>query len=140
MKYMSIPESTLSQWSHHLSAKASKQAHVSVRDSLAAYEGVSEFKSEVFLQGSYKDGTNLPRDSDVDVVVRLPYQLKPGLVALSGERLQGDVDRMLWGTNRPESLGPRTHPEAAPRQSGQGREQLHLLLRRPAGRQPGGEG
>ena len=89
---MPIPESTLSQWSHHRSAKASKQAHVSVRDALAAYEGVSEFKPGVFLQGSYKNGTNLRRDSDVDVVVRLPYQLKPRLVTLSGERLQGDAD------------------------------------------------
>ena len=89
---MPIPESTLSQWSHHRSAKASKQAHVSVRDALAAYDGISEFKPYVFLQGSYKNGTNLRRDSDVDVVVRLPFQLKPRLVALSGQQLQGDAD------------------------------------------------
>ena len=89
---MPIPESTLSQWSHHRSAKASKQAHVSVRDALFAFEGVSGFKPDVFLQGSYKNGTNLRRDSDVDVVARLPFQLKPRLVALSGQQLQGDAD------------------------------------------------
>ncbi len=89
---MPIPESTLSQWSHHRSAKASKQAHVSVRDALAAYEGVSEFNPDVFLHGFYKNGTNLRRDSEVDVVVRLPYQLKPRLVALTGQQLQGDSD------------------------------------------------
>ena len=89
---MPIPESTLSQWSHHRSAKASKQAHTSVRDALAAYERLSTFKPDVFLQGSYKNGTNLRRDSDVDVVVRLPYQLKPRLVALTGQQLQGDAD------------------------------------------------
>ena len=89
---MAIPESTLSQWSHHRSAKASKQAHVSIRDALATYEGLSEFKPEVFLQGSYKNGTNLSRASDVDVVVRLPYQLKPRLVALTGQQLQRDAD------------------------------------------------
>ena len=92
---MPIPESTLSQWSHHRSAKASKQAHVSVRHALAAYEGVSEFNPFVFLQGSYKNGTNLRRDSDVDVVVRLPYQLKPRLVSLTGQQLQGDADLVV---------------------------------------------
>ena len=89
---MTIPASTLSQWSHHRSAKASKQAHVSIRDALAAYEGLSEFKPDVFLQGSYKNGTNLRRDSDVDLVVRLAYQLKPRLVALTGQQLEGDAD------------------------------------------------
>ena len=89
---MTIPESTLSQWSHHRSAKASKQAHTSVRDALAAYEGLSAFKPDVFLQGSYKNGTNLRRDSDVDVVVRLPYQLKPRLVALTGQQPERDAD------------------------------------------------
>jgi len=91
---MPIPETTLSRWSHHRSAKASKQAHGSVRDALAAFERVSEFNPDVFLQGSYKNGTNLRRDSDVDVVVRLPYQLKPRLVALSGQQLQGDADHV----------------------------------------------
>ena len=86
---MAIPESTLSQWSHHRSSKASKQVHVSVRDALEAYGTLSDFKPDVFHQGSYKNGTNLRRDSDVDVVVRLPYQLKPGLVAPYGSAVAG---------------------------------------------------
>ena len=94
---MPIPESTLSQWSHHRSAKASKQAHVSIRDALAAYKGLSEFKHGVFLQGSYKNGTNLRRDSDVDVVVRLAHQLKPRVVGPSGKQLEGDADH--WATH-----------------------------------------
>ena len=89
---MPIPESTLALWSHHRSAKASKQAHVSVRKALAAQHRPSEVAYEVFLQGSYKNGTNLSRDSDVDLVVRLPYELKPRLVALTGQQLQGDAD------------------------------------------------
>ena len=86
---MPIPESTLAQWSHHRSAKASKQAHVSVRKALAAHKPPSEVV-EVFLQGSYKNGTNLSRDSDVDLVVRLAYKLRPAVAALSGEQLQED--------------------------------------------------
>ena len=44
---------------------------------LEAHKGLSQFKYEVFLQGSYKNGTNLGGDSDVDVVVRLSSKLKP---------------------------------------------------------------
>ena len=85
---MPIPESTLSLWSHHRSAKASKQAHVSISKALIAHNRPSEVGYEVFLQGSYKNGTNLSRDSDVDVVVRLDHKLKPSVAALSGEQLQ----------------------------------------------------
>ena len=84
---MPIPESTLALWSHHQSAKASKQAHVSVRRALAAHKHLLEV-GEVFLQGSYKNGTNLSRDSDVDLVVRLSHELRPDAALLSGEKLQ----------------------------------------------------
>ena len=85
---MPIPDSTLAQWSHPRSAKASKQAHVSIRQALAAYDWPSEFDYDIFLQGSYKNNTNLSRDSDVDVVVRLAHKLSPSVAALSGGQLQ----------------------------------------------------
>ena len=87
---MPIPESTLSGWSHHQAATAFKQAHVPIREALDAYKGLSQFKYEVFLQGSYKNDTNLGGDSDVDVVVRLADRLKPRVAALAGEKLQGN--------------------------------------------------
>ena len=87
-KDMPIPESTLSQWSHHRSAKASNQAHLSIRKALVAHNRPSEVGYEVFLQCSYKNGTNLSRNSDVDVVVRLDHKLSPSVAALSGEQLQ----------------------------------------------------
>ena len=95
---MPITESTLSRWSHHQSGTAFKQAHMPIREALDAYEGLSQFKYEVFLQGSYKSDTNLGGDSDVDVVVRLASKLKLRAVALSGERLQED------GSHRFDSL------------------------------------
>ena len=67
---------------------ASKQAHVSLRDTLASDDRLSEIKHELLLQGSYKNNTNLRRDSDVDLVVRLAYKLSPSVAALSGKRLQ----------------------------------------------------
>ena len=87
---MPIPESTLSRWSHHQAGTAFKQAHVPIREALDAYKGLSQFKYEIFLQGSYKNDTNLGGDSDVDVVVRLASKLKPRVVVLSGEQLQED--------------------------------------------------
>ena len=87
---MPIPESTLSRWSHHQASTAFKQAHVPIREALDAHQGLSQFKYEVFLQGSYKNDTNLGGDSDVDVVIRLASKLKPRVVALSGEQLQED--------------------------------------------------
>ena len=85
---MPIPGTDLSRWSHPRSAMASKQAHVSIRDALAADDRLSEFKHEVLLQGSYKNNTNLRRDSDVDLVIRLAHKLSPGVAALSGKQLQ----------------------------------------------------
>ena len=87
---MPIPESTLSRWSHHQAATAFTQAHLPIRAALDAYSWPSGIKYEVFLQGSYKNDTNLGGDSDVDVVVRLSSKLKPSVAALTGERLQKD--------------------------------------------------
>ena len=105
---MPIPESTLSGWSHHRSAKASKQAHVSIRKALIAHNMPSQMDYEVFLQGSYKNGTNLRRDSDVDVVVRLAHKLKPSVAVLSGEKLQENASHEVaykhWRSFRRHAL------------------------------------
>ena len=87
---MPIAESTLSRWSHHQAGTAFIEAHVPIREALDAHQGLSKFKYEVLLQGSYKNDTNLGGDSDGDVVVRLASKLKPRVVALSGELLQED--------------------------------------------------
>ena len=105
---MPIPESTLSQWSHHQAGTAFKQAHVPIREALDAYKGLSQFKYEIFLQGSYKNDTNLGGDSDVDVVVRLASKLKPRVVALSGEQLQENGSHRFvlerWQSFRDQAL------------------------------------
>ena len=105
---MSIAERTLSRWSHHQAATAFVQAHLPIRAALDAYAGLSQFKYEVFLQGSYKNDTNLGGDSDVDVVVRLSSKLKPSVAALTGERLQKDGSHRFvlqrWQSFRDEAL------------------------------------
>ena len=85
---MPIPDSVLGRWGHHHSGMASKQAHVSIRDALARFSGwSSSTKYDVFLQGSYKNNTNLRKDSDVDVVIQLETRVRPCIAMLSGAQL-----------------------------------------------------
>ncbi len=88
---MPIPGKTLGSWSHHRSAMASVQAHKSIREALASYTGWDQdIIFDRFLQGSYKNSTNLQRDSDVDLVVQLRERLRPGVLALKGSQLEQD--------------------------------------------------
>ena len=59
-----------------------------IRKAMEEHKGLSQFTYEVFLQGSYKNDTNLGGDSDVDVVIRLAHKLDPDVVALTGAELQ----------------------------------------------------
>ena len=105
---MPIAETTLAKWSHHQAGAAFKQAHVPIREALEAHKGLSRFKYEVFLQGSYKNDTNLGGDSDVDVVVRLTTRLKPSVADLAGERLHENGSHRFayqqWKSFRDEAL------------------------------------
>ena len=105
---MAISESTLSRWSHHQAATAFTQAHLPIRAALDAYKWPSEIKYEVFLQGSYKNDTNLGGDSDVDVVVRLNQRLRPRVAELSGRLLQEDASHQgayrRWKSFRDHAL------------------------------------
>lgn len=69
---MAIPESQLETWSKQGSIGQSRDTYATVRSALedkAAPYSNKDFV--VFLQGSYSNDTNVARDSDVDVVIRL---------------------------------------------------------------------
>jgi len=68
---MPIPESQLETWSRIGAVTTAKQTHESVRNALEAYDWPSDVQYEVYLQGSYKNNTNIRGDSDVDIVVQL---------------------------------------------------------------------
>lgn len=69
---MAIPESQLETWSHQGSVTQSAQTYDAIQkvlnDSSSPYFP-RDFS--VFLQGSYGNSTNVYRDSDVDIVIRL---------------------------------------------------------------------
>jgi len=106
---MSITDSILSYWGHHYSGTAPKQAHVSIRNAIAKYKGWAEKPDyDVFLQGSYKNDTNLRQDSDVDVIIQLAVRLRPRVAALSGLELEQDqahkLTREIWQSFRKQVL------------------------------------
>jgi hypothetical protein len=69
---MPIPESQLETWSGQGAVTTAKNTHESIRKALTAQNSPIKDKSfEIYLQGSYKNDTNIRGDSDVDVVAQL---------------------------------------------------------------------
>ena len=80
---MSIPESQLETWSHQGAVTTAKQTHESIRKALDPHTWPTGVKYEVYLQGSYKNTTNIRGDSDVDVVAQLNSTFQSDLSELS---------------------------------------------------------
>lgn len=77
---MAIPEIQLETWSHQGSITNSANTGNSVKNALENYTGFPEGISfNVYLQGSYKNDTNVYGESDVDVVVELTSSFQNNL-------------------------------------------------------------
>ncbi len=82
---MGIPESQLETWSHQGAISTAKATHESIRNALVANSSTVKDKNfEIYLQGSYKNDTNIHGESDVDVVVQLNSTFHYDLSALPG--------------------------------------------------------
>ncbi|HIE35960.1 MAG TPA: nucleotidyltransferase [Candidatus Omnitrophica bacterium] len=69
---MAILESQLERWAHQGAVATAKLTADSIRNALKSYNyWPAGIDFEVYLQGSYKNSTNIRGDSDVDVVVQL---------------------------------------------------------------------
>lgn len=69
---MAILETQLETWSHQGSVTNSAETGNSIKYAIDHYQGFPEgIRYNVYLQGSYKNNTNVRGDSDVDVVVEL---------------------------------------------------------------------
>ena len=71
-----IPESQLEIWAKQGATVTAKATHESIRNALESNDSPikDRIKSggvEIYLQGSYKNDTNIRGDSDVDLVVEL---------------------------------------------------------------------
>ena len=80
---MPIPESQLETWSHQGAVTTSKQTHESIRNALDSFNWADWVDFEPYLQGSYRNATNIRGDSDVDVVVQLNSSFRGDVSELS---------------------------------------------------------
>ena len=80
---MPIPESQLSGWSDHGPQQASINTHETIRRVLAAHQWPQGMTYDFYLQGSYRNDTNLRGDSDVDVVLELNSVFRHDWTSLS---------------------------------------------------------
>lgn len=81
---MPIPESQLGTWSHQGAVTTAQATHQSIRNALIANTSPIRDKDfEVYLQGSYRNSTNIRGDCDVDIVVQLNSVFKRDLSSLS---------------------------------------------------------
>jgi len=67
---MPIPEDQLERWSHQGATVASARAYAAVKNAIDASPLLTYRQVEVYLQGSYRNDTNIRGDSDVDIVVQ----------------------------------------------------------------------
>ena len=80
---MAIPESQLSRWSDHGPQEASKRTHEAIHLVLDAYRWPVGMTYDFYLQGSYRNDTNIRGDSDVDIVLELTSAFRYDMTSLS---------------------------------------------------------
>jgi len=69
---MAVSESQLETWSHQGAVTTAVTTHELIRNALSSGRShIQTSNFEVFLQGSYKNSTNIRGESDVDIVVQL---------------------------------------------------------------------
>ena len=84
-----IPEDRLTAWSNQGGTTNSIAAHTSVRNGLLANDsGLNRPDFEIFLQGSYRNSTNIRADSDVDLVVQYNKVFYKDVSRLTAPELQ----------------------------------------------------
>ncbi len=82
---MPIPETQLSTWSNPGATVAAQNTHQSIRNALAGGWRLQSKNVDTFLQGSYRNATNVRGDSDVDLVTKPLGIFMPCLDYLSQE-------------------------------------------------------
>ena len=107
---MAIPESQLEPWSHQGATTTAQTTYESIQSALSADTSSIRYKDyDVYLQGSYRNSTNIRGDSDVDVVVQLNSTWQRDLSALSASekahyRLSYPNATYLWNDFRTDVL------------------------------------
>jgi tRNA nucleotidyltransferase (CCA-adding enzyme) len=79
---LELTEQQLETWSHPGARTTAKSTADAIKNSLTGSWRLAGKNVEVYLQGSYKNDTNIRGDSDVDIVVQLNSTFMPDLSEL----------------------------------------------------------
>lgn len=85
---MTIPRTQLETWSHQGATVTAQSTHESIRYALKKHEWPAGVKYDDYLQGSYRNLTNIRGNSDVDLVVELTSSFQHDLSALFSSEQQ----------------------------------------------------
>jgi hypothetical protein len=86
---MNVTESQLENyWSNRGAISEAQNTHESIRTALDRHDWPIQFDYDVYLQGSYRNHTNIYGDSDVDVVVELTSIWRRSLSGLTDRQKQ----------------------------------------------------
>jgi hypothetical protein len=85
---MAIPEAQLETWAHLPGTTSYQNSYNAVKNAIAESQALQVRDFEVYLQGSYKNSTNIRGDSDVDIVVQLNEVFYSDISQLSPEEQQ----------------------------------------------------
>ncbi|MBP0006906.1 MULTISPECIES: nucleotidyltransferase [unclassified Roseofilum] len=84
---MAISQSQLQTWSHQGATVSAKKTHESIRHALQSYQWTLDIYYTTYLQGSYRNSTNIYGDSDVDLVVELTSSVYSNLTTEEKSKL-----------------------------------------------------
>ena len=85
---MGIPESQLETWSRQGATVTAQTTYESIRTALSADTSLIKYENyDIYLQGSYRNTTNIRGDSDVDVVVQLNSVFNSNVSALTTDEI-----------------------------------------------------
>jgi len=68
---MAIPESQLKTWAKLHQTQKAVNTHIVIRDVIRNFDYSRNYDFDDYLQGSYKNDTNIWADTDVDIVIQL---------------------------------------------------------------------
>lgn len=101
---MAISESQLEIWSNQGATVSAQNTHQSIRNALQNFLCSSSISYTSYLQGSYRNSTNIRGDSDVDLVVEITSIFYSNLTAEEKLQLGMTSVNYTWSTFRQDVI------------------------------------
>lgn len=107
---MAIPVSQLETWANQGATDAAQRTHASIRNALDAYKKwPANVIYDPYLQGSYRNTTNIRGDSDVDLVVELNSAFYSNLTDIEKSTLRLESAEYQWENFRQDLIAALTN-------------------------------